>query len=65
MQPQLLTPVQLAQLLGVAPQTIYNRINLRGDLPLITRIGKLPRFSLSDITQWLEAKKEAPLQSKR
>lgn len=53
----LLTPAGLADVLGLAPRTIYNRISTGGDLPSCVRIGKLPRFSVDDVEQWLEQKR--------
>lgn len=56
MTPLLVTPVELAQLLGLSTQTIYNRIHLRGDLPLVRYLGRLPRFLMEDVHQWIATK---------
>ncbi len=50
---KLLTPAELAQLLGVAVQTIYNRLHEGRPLPPCVRIGRLPRFT--DVEAWLAA----------
>ncbi|WP_082794374.1 helix-turn-helix transcriptional regulator [Thauera humireducens] len=52
----LLTPETLAKLLGLATQTIYNRSSTGGDLPRITRLGRLLRFRPLDVEAWLEEK---------
>lgn len=52
----LFSPKTLATYLGVAEQTIYNRHSTGGDLPQAIKIGRLLRFRLSDVTEWLEAK---------
>ncbi|WP_157354445.1 helix-turn-helix domain-containing protein [Thauera sp. 28] len=56
---QLLTPETLANLLGIAKQTIYNRHSVGGDLPRVTKLGKLLRFRPSDVEAWLEQKLES------
>ena len=54
----LLTPAELAAELGLAVQTIYNRINNPkcGPLPPITRLHARahPRFSRKALEAWLE-----------
>lgn len=52
----LLTPETLAQKLGLATQTIYNRLALGGDLPVHLKIGRLPRWRESDVDSWLAVK---------
>ena len=54
---QLLSPKQLADMLGVSEQTIYNRHSTRGDLPQAIKIGRLVKFDLKDVNIWLENKK--------
>jgi predicted DNA-binding transcriptional regulator AlpA len=56
MTPLLVTPTELATLLGLAPRTIYNRLNTGGDLPPVVRLGRLPRFFFKDVEPWLEKK---------
>lgn len=59
---RLLTPAELAQMLGLAVQTIYNRLNEGRPLPPHVRIGRLLRFRLSDVLAWIAAlpTQEAP-----
>lgn len=59
MNPLLITPTELASLIGLAPRTIYNRINTSGDLPPVLRLGRLPRFALTDVQAWIDAKRPA------
>jgi predicted DNA-binding transcriptional regulator AlpA len=55
----LLTPIELANILGLSVQTIYNRHSIGGDLPPVTMLGRLLRFQPSKVESWL-AKKEVP-----
>lgn len=57
MNPLLISPAELGSLVGLAPQTIYNRISTGGDLPSILRIGRLPRFAIADVQAWIDAKR--------
>lgn len=57
MQQLLVSPTELAQLIGLAPRTIYNRIHTGGDLPPVLRIGRLPRFAIVDVQAWVDAKR--------
>lgn len=52
---RLLTPAELAQMLGLSVQTIYNRLNEGRPLPPHVRIGRLLRFRLSDVLAWIAA----------
>ncbi|MCS6944010.1 MAG: helix-turn-helix domain-containing protein [Sutterellaceae bacterium] len=52
---RLLTPAELAQVLGLAEQTIYNRIQEGRPLPPYIRLGRLLRFRASDVDAWLAA----------
>lgn len=52
---QLLSPSQLANLLGMATQTIYNRINIGASLPPQVRLGRLIRFPMPGIEIWISA----------
>lgn len=57
----LITPAQLATLVGLATRTVYNRIHTGGDLPTVTRIGRrLPRFQMTDVHAWIAGKQTAP-----
>lgn len=55
---QLLSPKMLADYLGLAEQTIYNRHSNGGDLPKTIKLGRLLRFRLSDVDAWLETKSQ-------
>ena len=52
---QLLTPQTLASLLGMATQTIYNRYSTGGNLPPAIKLGRLLRFRVGDVREWLKA----------
>lgn len=56
---QLLTPKTLAETLGLAEQTIYNRHSAGGDLPPSIKLGRLLRFRQADVAAWL-AKQASP-----
>ena len=49
----LLTPAELAQLLGLSLQTIYNRRNNGGCLPPAIMLGRQVRFRQEDVDIWL------------
>ena len=54
----LLTPEQTASYLGTAPQTLANwRVVGRG--PKYVRVGKLIRYRLADIDNWLTSQSDA------
>ncbi|WP_371136299.1 helix-turn-helix transcriptional regulator [Methyloversatilis sp.] len=57
---QLFSPKQLAALLGIAEQTIYNRRAMGGDLPQCVKLGRLLRFKQSDIEAWLNKQQIPP-----
>lgn len=50
----LLTAKTLAELLGLAEQTIYNRHSNGGDLPPSLKIGRALRFRQSEVDAWLD-----------
>lgn len=52
---QLLTPQELAQLLRLSLQTIYNRRSLGGSLPPAVHIGRLVRYKPADVAAWLDS----------
>ncbi|MBU2642560.1 MAG: helix-turn-helix domain-containing protein [Gammaproteobacteria bacterium] len=56
-----LTPAELAELLGMATQTIYNRHCEGASLPPCVRIGRLIRFPEDGVQAWLDAQREQPL----
>ena len=52
----LLTPDELAIQLGLSRQTIYNRMNVKGDLPPFVKICGKPRFCPQRVEKWLQEK---------
>ncbi|MGK5038253.1 helix-turn-helix transcriptional regulator [Janthinobacterium sp. LB3P118] len=58
MEKKLLTPKALAELLGLAEQTIYNRHSTGGDLPHAIKLGRLLRFHTADVDSWLEHQRQ-------
>ncbi|PUE48989.1 hypothetical protein B9Z47_05595 [Limnohabitans sp. 2KL-1] len=52
----LLTVTELAQFLGISPQTIYNRRSYGTPhaLPTCVQIGAIARYRLSDVEAWLD-----------
>ena len=52
----LLSPKDLAAMLGIAEQTIYNRHSGGGDLPPCLKLGRLLRFRREDVDTWLQQK---------
>ena len=50
----LLTPSELANLLGLAVQTVYNRRATGGPLPPAILLGGRVRYHLSDVEHWLQ-----------
>lgn len=50
---QLLSPKALANLLGLAEQTIYNRHSTGGALPPSIKLGRLLRFRPSEVDAWI------------
>lgn len=57
---KLLTPAEQADLLGLMPQTIYNRHSRGASLPPCVRIGRLVRFPLEGVEAWIAAQTEQP-----
>ena len=52
---KLFTPFDLANYVGNSLQTIYNRRSNGGSLPKSINIGRLIRFRLSDVDEWLSS----------
>lgn len=52
----LLTPDDLALRLGLSRQTIYNRMNIKGDLPPFVKVCGKPRFCAERVEKWLKEK---------
>ena len=55
---QLLTPAQLADLLGLSVQTIYNRHCIGASLPQCVRLGRVLRFPKSGVEAWVASQIE-------
>lgn len=54
---KLLTPEELAEMLGVSPSTIrWWRSEGRG--PRATKVGRLLRYDEADVRAWIEERKE-------
>lgn len=54
---RLLSPKELANILGLAEQTIYNRHSTGGELPPSIKLGRLLRFRPSEVDVWLTSQK--------
>jgi predicted DNA-binding transcriptional regulator AlpA len=50
---KLFSPLELAEHLGMALQTIYNRRHQVGALPKCINVGRTLRFRQSDVEVWL------------
>lgn len=57
---QLLSPRELANLLSLKEQTIYNRHSAGGSLPPCLKIGNRLRFRQSDVDAWIAAQIQLP-----
>ena len=55
---RMVTVAEVADLLQVTPQTVYNLIH-RGEIPRPLKIGGATRWRLADIERWLEARSRA------
>lgn len=58
---KLLTPAELADILGLAPQTIYNLRSMGASLPPCVRIGRVVRFPIDGVEAWIAAQAEQAL----
>lgn len=56
---QLLTPRELASLLSLKEQTIYNRHSTGGSLPTAIKIGSRLRFREEDVDAWIAGQVES------
>ena len=56
----LLTPEELARMLGLSVQTIYNRRHNGAHLPPALKLGNQIRYRQSDVERWLDARYEQP-----
>lgn len=50
---KLLTPEELAAILCLSVQTVYNRRSNGDDLPPAVHIGRLVRYRVSDVDAWI------------
>ena len=55
---KLLTVAELADLLSMAQQTIYNRHSTGGSLPPCVRLGRALRFPSAQVAEWIEQQTE-------
>lgn len=55
---QLLTARELATMLSLKEQTIYNRHSTGASLPTAVKIGSRLRFRQSDVDAWIESQVE-------
>ncbi|NDV11808.1 helix-turn-helix domain-containing protein [Crenobacter sedimenti] len=58
MSTALLTPAELAEMLGLSVQTIYNLRSNGGALPPAIVVGRRVRYQLSDVEAWLQGQYE-------
>lgn len=54
----LLSPVQLAAMLGISVQTIYNRRTRGESMPTCVKLGGLVRYQPEDVRAWLSGQSE-------
>ncbi|WP_083447402.1 helix-turn-helix transcriptional regulator [Achromobacter spanius] len=54
----LLSPVQLAAMLGISVQTIYNRRTRGESMPTCVKLGGLVRYHPEDVRAWLSRQSE-------
>lgn len=57
---KLLNVAELAELLGLASQTIYNRHSTGGSLPPCVRLGRALRFPVDGVAAWINQQIETP-----
>jgi len=60
---KLLTPQEIADILGVQPSTIYQWTH-QGYIPHV-KIGKFVRFKEKDVEKWVERKEESGRMTKK
>jgi predicted DNA-binding transcriptional regulator AlpA len=56
---KLLTPAQLAAVLGLSLQTLYNRRTRGESLPPCVKVGRLLRYEQTEVRAWLASQREA------
>lgn len=54
----LLSPVQLAAMLGISVQTVYNRRTRGESMPICVKLGGLVRYHPEDVRAWLSRQSE-------
>ena len=54
----LLSPVQLAAMLGISVQTVYNRRTRGESMPTCVKLGGLVRYHPKDVRAWLSMQSE-------
>jgi hypothetical protein len=59
--PRWITEAECARMLGMAPRALEGH-RYRGTAPPFTRIGKLIRYEVAAVTQWLRARQEGGAQ---
>jgi len=57
---KLLTPAQLAAVLGLSVQTLYNRRTRGEPLPPCVKVGRLLRYEQAEVHAWLASQCETP-----
>ncbi len=57
--PELITPAQLAEYLGISLNSLYMNRHRGGDLPPAIKVGKHLRYRRPDVQAWLDAKEVA------
>lgn len=60
---KLLTPAELADIVGLSTQTIYNRRYHGASLPPCVQLGRMVRFPIAGVEAWIAAQAEAPTPS--
>jgi len=60
---KLLTPQEIADILGVQPSTIYQWTH-QGYIPHV-KLGKFVRFKAKDVEKWVERKEESGRMTKK
>ncbi|MGZ9982115.1 helix-turn-helix transcriptional regulator [Bordetella bronchiseptica] len=56
---KILTSDQLAAVLGLSVQTLYNRRTRREPLPPYVKVGRLLRYEQAEVHAWLASQREA------
>lgn len=51
--PELLSASQAAKLLGVSRKTLWNHSVPRGDIPVVTGLGRVVRYRRESLLRWI------------